>query len=268
LDGANGAACKIAPQVFKKLGANVVASNCHDDGLRINDNCGALYPETLAKRMKRYKADLGFAFDGDADRLIVVDEKGRVVDGDAVIYMLANHLKDKGLLRENTVVGTSHTNMAIEKALRKKGISFIRTDIGDKYVLAELLEKGLSLGGEQSGHIILKDLHTTGDGILSAVAVANMLVERKAKISDLFDVALYPQVNLNVPVEDKLKVINSERLADEVGKIKAALGDDGRVMVRASGTEPKIRIMVESADEERNRAYANHLAAVVKAIEK
>lgn len=268
LDGANGAACKIAPQVFKKLGANVVASNCHDDGLRINDNCGALYPETLAKRMKRYKADLGFAFDGDADRLIVVDEKGRVVDGDAVIYMLANHMKDKGLLRENTVVGTSHTNMAIEKALRKKGISFIRTDIGDKYVLAELLEKGLSLGGEQSGHIILKDLHTTGDGILSAVAVANMLVERKAKISDLFDVALYPQVNLNVPVEDKLKVINSERLADEVGKIKAALGDDGRVMVRASGTEPKIRIMVESADEERNRAYANHLAAVVKAIEK
>ena len=268
LDGANGAACKIAPQVFKKLGANVVASNCHDDGMRINENCGALYPETLARRMKRYKADFGFAFDGDADRLIVVDEKGRVVDGDAVIYMLANHLKDKGLLRENTVVGTSHTNMAIEKALRAKGISFIRTDIGDKYVLAKLIEKGLSLGGEQSGHIILKDLHTTGDGILSAVAVANMLAERKAKISDLFDVSLYPQVNLNVPVEDKLKVINSELLADEVGKIKAILGDDGRVMVRASGTEPKIRIMVESADAERNRAYANRLAEVVKAVGK
>ncbi len=268
LDGANGAACKIAPQVFKKLGANVVASNCHEDGMKINENCGALYPETLARRMKRYKADLGFAFDGDADRLIVVDDTGRVIDGDMIIYMLAKHFKEKGVLKGDTVVGTSHTNMAIEKALKASGISFIRTDIGDKYVLAKLLEKGLSLGGEQSGHIILKDLHTTGDGILSAIAVANMLVEKKAKISELFDVTLYPQVNVNVPVEDKLKVINSEVLADEVTKIKALLGDSGRVLVRASGTEPKIRIMVESASEDDNHAYAAALAEVVRGIDK
>ncbi len=266
LDGANGAASRIAPSVFRKLGAKVVASNCSEDGMKINENCGALYPETLVGRVKRYKADLGFAFDGDADRLIVVDDTGRVIDGDMIIYMLAKYLKKQGRLAGDTVVGTSHTNMAIEVALKNHGIGFIRTDIGDKYVLAKLVEKKLSIGGEQSGHIILKDLHTTGDGILSAIAVANMLIDEKAKIGELFDLTLYPQVNLNIPVDDKLKIMNSQLLAMETARLQNTLGGKGRVMVRASGTEPKIRIMVESENKEINLACAEELKRLVKRI--
>ena len=266
LDGANGAACRVAPAVFRRLGASVVASNCSDDGMRINDGCGALYPETLVKRMQRYKADIGFAFDGDADRLMVVDKDGRIIDGDMVIYMLAKYFKEKGRLKDNTVVGTSHTNMAIEHALAREGIDFIRTDIGDKYVLAKLVERDLTLGGEQSGHIIIKDLHSTGDGILTAIAVANMLIDKGASISELFDVVLYPQTNINVPVDDKLKVINSQLLSEKIAELQARLGGQGRIMVRASGTEPKIRIMVESAKEQINLEFANELVSVVKRI--
>ncbi len=266
LDGANGAASRIAPSVFRKLGAKVVASNCSEDGLKINERCGALYPETLVGRVKRYKADLGFAFDGDADRLMVVDDKGNVIDGDMIIYMLAKYFKKYGRLSGDIVVGTSHTNMAIEVALKEHGVGFIRTDIGDKYVLAKLVEKNLSLGGEQSGHIILKDLHTTGDGILSAIAVANMLLAEKATISDLLDVKLYPQVNLNIPVDDKLKIMNSQVLAMEVARLQNTLGGKGRVMVRASGTEPKIRVMVESENKDLNLACAEELKKIVKRI--
>ncbi len=266
LDGANGAACRVAPAVFRRLGASVVASNCSDDGLKINDNCGALYPETLVRRMQRYKADIGFAFDGDADRLMVVNKDGRIIDGDMVIYMLAKYFKEKGRLKDNTVVGTSHTNMAIEHALAREGIDFIRTDIGDKYVLAKLVERDLTLGGEQSGHIIIKDLHTTGDGILSAIAIANMLIDKKASISELFDIELYPQTNINVMVDDKLKVINSQLLSEKIAELQGRLGGHGRIMVRASGTEPKIRIMVESGEEENNNRFANELVTVVKKI--
>lgn len=266
LDGANGAACRVAPAVFRSLGASVVAACCSDDGMKINEGCGALYPENLVARMKRYKADIGFAFDGDADRLIAVDKNGRIVDGDMIIYMLANYFKAQGRLTGDTVVGTSHTNMGIEAALKQKGIKLIRTDIGDKYVLAKLIEEGLSLGGEQSGHIILKDLHSTGDGILSAIAVANMIIDRGVGLSELFDATLYPQVNKNIIVGDKLKIMNSQLLTHEITAIQSLLGDEGRVMVRASGTEPKIRVMVESKCGERNKEYADRLIEIVKQI--
>ena len=264
LDGANGAASRIAPEVFRKLGASVVATNCRADGLLINDNCGALHPETLVSRMKRYNADVGFAFDGDSDRLIAVTADGRIVDGDAIIYILACYLKKHGELKGDTAVGTSHTNMAIEHALAGKGISFIRTDIGDKYVLQKLIEKDLSVGGEQSGHIILKNYHTTGDGILTAIFLASVLAEEKTTLEALADVTPYPQVNLNIVVEDKLKIINSEELSEEVALLKNKLGHGGRIMVRASGTEPKIRIMVESKNEETNREYAELLEKIVR----
>lgn len=218
LDGAYGAAHRIAPDVFRKLGANVIAANCVDDGLKINNNCGALYPENLVKRVFRYKADMGFAFDGDADRIIAVDENGKIIDGDMIIYALAKYFKKLGKLKCDTVVGTSHTNMAIEEDLKRQGINFIRTDIGDKYVLAKLLEKKLSLGGEQSGHIILKDMATTGDGILTAIIIANMILSEKIKMSEAFNVELYPQVNKNVVVEDKFRIMNSEELGKEVAK--------------------------------------------------
>jgi len=263
VDGANGAAHRIAPDVFSALGATVVAVSCEGDGMRINDGCGALYPEALAREVVRCCADIGFAFDGDADRIMIADAEGGIIDGDMIIYMLAKYFKEKGRLRGNTVVGTSHTNMAIEHALLREGISLIRTDIGDKYVLMKLVERGLSLGGEQSGHIIIKDLHTTGDGILTAIAVADMLADKRKRISELFDVELYPQTNINIPVEDKLKVMNSQLVCSRVEAVRARLGDGGRVMLRASGTEPKIRIMVESRDREANKAYAEELAIAV-----
>ena len=204
LDGAYGASHRIAPDVFRKLGASVIAANCVNDGKKINENCGALYPENLVKRVFRYKADVGFAFDGDSDRLIAVDEKGNIIDGDMIIYGLAKYLKKQGKLKKDAVVGTSHTNMAIEEDLASEGIELIRTDIGDKYVLSKLIEKDLSLGGEQSGHVIIKDYATTGDGILTAIIVANMIIKEKVTMSEALKIDLYPQVNKNVVVEDKL----------------------------------------------------------------
>ena len=266
LDGAFGAAHRIAPEVFRALGANVIAANCVNSGLKINDNCGALYPENLIKRMFRYKADMGFAFDGDADRLIAVDEKGGIIDGDKIIFGLAKYLKKQGKLKSNTVVGTSHTNMAIEEDLLKSGIKLIRTDIGDKYVLAKLVEKDLSLGGEQSGHVIIKDKATTGDGILTAIIVANMIINENVSMSEALNIDLYPQVNKNVVVEDKFRIMNNEELGKEIAKYNLELQGKGRIMIRASGTEPKIRVMVESKDKELNETIATSIVSMIKRI--
>ena len=268
LDCANGAAYRIAPSVFERLGASVIATAASDDGMKINDGCGALYPESLARRMSGLHADVGFAFDGDADRLIALSRDGRVIDGDAVLYILALCMKRVGRLRDNTVVGTSHTNMAIERALAGHGITLLRTDVGDKYVLARLCERGLSLGGEQSGHIILRDMHTTGDGILTAVVLADMLISSDVDLAELDGVRLYPQTNIGVVVEDKMKIVNSQLLAAELSRVTSALDGIGRVMLRASGTEPKIRIMVESEDAELNERYARELERVVLACDK
>ncbi len=266
LDCAFGAAHRIAPEVFRALGANVIATNCMNDGLKINQNCGALYPQNLSKKVLRYKADMGFCFDGDADRLIAVDEQGNVIDGDRIIYALGLYYKKLGKLNSNTVVGTSHTNMAIEEALNKNGINLIRTDIGDKYVLAKLLEKNLCIGGEQSGHIIIKNIATTGDGILSAIVLANMIVNEGKKLSDIIDVELFPQANVNVIVDDKFRVMNSAWLNSEVVKYNEVLNGKGRIMIRASGTEPKVRVMVESKDKELNEDIASALVDVIQKI--
>ena len=266
LDCAYGASHRIAPEVFRKLGANVIAANATNDGKKINQNCGALYPENLIRRVFRYKADMGFAFDGDSDRLIAVDEKGGIIDGDMIIYGLAKYFKKSGKLAHDTVVGTSHTNMAIEEDLKNEGIDLIRTDIGDKYVLAKLLEKGLSLGGEQSGHVILKDLATTGDGILTAIVVANMIIGENTTMSNALSIDLYPQVNKNVVVKDKFRIMNSEELSREIAKYNAHLNGKGRLMIRASGTEPKIRVMVESKDKEINEKIANAISNLIKRI--
>ncbi|MBR2449223.1 MAG: phosphoglucosamine mutase [Clostridia bacterium] len=266
VDGAYGAAHRIAPDVFRKLGANVIAANCVNDGLKINENCGALYPENLVKRVFRYKADMGFAFDGDSDRLIAVDENGKIIDGDMIIWGLAKYFKKIGRLNSNTVVGTSHTNMAIEEDLKREGINLIRTDIGDKYVLAKLIEKNLTLGGEQSGHIIIKDLATTGDGILAAIILANMVINEKTTLSQALKIDLYPQVNKNVVVEDKFRIMNNEELGKAVAKFNAELGGGGRLMIRASGTEPKIRVMVESKNKAENEDIANSIVSLIKRI--
>lgn len=267
IDCANGSASVTAEKLFTELGAECTVIGNEPDGVNINADCGSTHIETLGEFVKGKGFDIGFAFDGDADRLMAVSSSGRIFDGDMIIYMLAKYMKSKGLLRFDTVVGTSHTNMAIERALGALGIRFIRTDIGDKYVLSKLVEKNLSLGGEQSGHIILKDLHSTGDGILSAIAVANMLCECDRGLDELFDVTLYPQTNINVLVKDKFKIVNSLALAKETAHIQNEISESGRVMVRASGTEPKIRIMVESECENANQRYANSLVSLVKEID-
>ncbi len=267
LDCAYGASYKTAPEIFKLLGAKVICENCQANGLKINEKCGALYPEILARKVLRYGADMGFCFDGDADRLIAITEKGEIFDGDKILYVMANYFNKMENRSIDTVVATSHTNMAIEKQLNKEGISLIRTDIGDKYVLAKMLEKNLCLGGEQSGHIILKDYATTGDGILSAIVLSNIVKNQGKTLSELADFELYPQVNSNIVVKDKFRIINNEKLSIELSKLNASLNKTGRVMVRASGTEPKIRVMVESPDGDKNKSICDKISNLVKEIE-
>ncbi|MEG2456998.1 MAG: phosphoglucosamine mutase, partial [Clostridia bacterium] len=240
LDGSNGAAHKIAPQVFRSLGATVYATNCKNDGIRINDNCGSLYPQQLAKKVLKYKADIGFAFDGDADRVIGVDENGCIFDGDMMLYTMATQMFTENKLKGNVVVGTTHTNMGLQVALERKGISLLRANIGDKYVLAKMVENNYNLGGEQSGHIIMKDFASTGDGILTALQMSEMLIANDKKLSQMFDAKLYPQVNINIKVNDKLEIMNNENVISGLNHAINRIGDKGRVMLRASGTEPKI----------------------------
>ena len=267
LDCSNGAAYKIAPNVFKKLGAKVIKISCKNDGANINNNCGSLHPQTLAKSVIENKADFGFAFDGDSDRIIACDEKGNILDGDMILFMLAKYFKNKKMLKNNTVVGTRHTNMGLEESLKKLGIKLIRTDIGDKYVLEKMEELGLNLGGEKSGHIIIRNYATTGDGILTAVILADMVVSLNKPLSVLSKVKLYPQINIDCPVSDKMRVINSEKLNDCINKQEVILGTNSRIMVRVSGTEAKIRIMVESKDKTLAQNCAKNIQNVINQIE-
>lgn len=268
LDCSHGASYKIAPAVFRANGAKIIATHCKPDGLNINDNCGSLHIEKLQKYVLKYKADMGFAFDGDSDRVIAVDEKGQVIDGDKIIYLLAKTYQEEGRLGLPVVVGTRHTNMGVERALSKLGISMLRTDIGDKYVSQKLEEKGLKIGGEQSGHIFIKDVLPTGDGVLNALILAEIVTLSKKPFSTLFDYEPYAQVNINVKVQDKMRVINSERLSVATEQEETLLGTDGRVMIRVSGTEPYIRVMVESKDANLSAECANRLRDIIEELNK
>lgn len=267
LDCSNGASSNIAPHIFKSLGASVISTGKKPDGLNINKDCGSLHIENLVHIVKSHGADMGFAFDGDSDRLIAVDETGRVVDGDLILYILATEYKAKDKLNPPVVVGTRHTNMGVEKALKSKGIDLIRTDIGDKYVCQKLEEKGLLLGGEQSGHIIVKDRLQTGDGILNAIILADICRSHNAKLSKMIDFENYAQVNINVKVADKMRVINSEELAEVIDREEQKLGQDGRLMIRVSGTEPFIRVMVESKDQKLSQTTAERISRIVSKID-
>ena len=267
LDGSNGASHKIAPAVFRRLGAKVIATHCQNKGEHINENCGSLYPEVLSKAVKKYKADMGFAFDGDSDRIIACDENGNILDGDIIIYILSKYLKDNNRLAKNTVVGTKHTNMGIEKTLREYGINLIRTDIGDKYVIAKMEEDGLSLGGEKSGHIIFRDLATTGDGILTGIKLAELVKNSNKKLSELNDAKLFPQINIDCIVDDKIRIMNSEELQLTIREQEKVMGDDTRIMVRMSGTESKIRIMCEGPEENICLSSAKEIEKTVKQLD-
>lgn len=266
LDCANGATFKLAPAVFRDNKAKIIATFCKPDGGNINKACGAVNIERLQRYVLKYKADMGFAFDGDGDRVIAVDEKGQVVDGDKILYLLSCDYFQKGLLKSNTVVGTGHTNVGVVNALHDKGINLIRADIGDKYVSAKMLEHGVVVGGEQSGHIILSDKLSTGDGIMNALQVASICVEQNKALSEFFDFEMFKQKNISVEVYDKIRIVNSVKLAEIIDVEERRLGNNGRLMIRVSGTESCIRVMVETKDEDLSSEIAQRIAQGIKEI--
>jgi phosphoglucosamine mutase len=263
LDAANGAGCAIAPEVLRAAGAEVVVIAADPDGRNINDGCGATYPELVAAAVVEHGADLGVALDGDADRLIAVDHTGTVVDGDHIIAICAEDLRDRGQLANDTVVVTVMTNLGFRLAMDAAGINVVETGVGDRYVLEALGAGGHSLGGEQSGHVIFADHATTGDGLLTAVALIDIVKRSGRTLADIATDAMtsLPQVLVNVHVGERVPDV-AERLAAEIAEVEDELGATGRVLVRASGTEPLIRVMVEAATAGQAQAAADQLADI------
>jgi len=265
LDCANGAAYKVGPRLLADLGAEIVPIGCSPNGRNINDGCGSMSPELLQLTVTGVRAHVGIALDGDGDRVVMVDHLGRIVDGDQLLYVLAMARRDQGALR-GPVVGTVMSNFGLELALREQGIDFRRAPVGDRYVLGMLRETGGILGGETSGHLLCLDKTTTGDGLISAMQVLAVMKETGRPLAELTaGVARMPQILLNVRVERRFDPGASAPVQEAVRKIEQELADSGRVVLRASGTEPVIRVMVEGRDERVTRAHAESLAAVVRA---
>ncbi|MBT9167386.1 MAG: Phosphoglucosamine mutase [Syntrophomonadaceae bacterium] len=265
LDCANGAAYRLAPQVFNALGADVIVIHNNPDGININKDCGSTYPETVSRAVREKNAHLGFSFDGDADRVLAVDETGSLVDGDAIMTILAMALQEKGLLRKNTIVSTVMSNLGLEKAAGRHGFNILRTKVGDRYVLEEMLVGGYNLGGEQSGHIILLDHNTTGDGVLTALQLATVLVDKQQPLSRLAASFIrYPQVLVNCRVKASAGWEKNVRISQAMADVEKKLADSGRLLVRPSGTEPLIRVMLEGLNEGELHMMASELAEVIK----
>ena len=261
VDCANGAAYNVGPAVFKELGAKIVALYNDPDGLNINEQCGSTHPEKLQKAVLHHHADLGIAFDGDADRVILVDQRGELVDGDSILYILATQASHKPA----GIVGTVMSNMALELALEKAQVPFVRASVGDRYVLQALDEKGWVIGGEPSGHILTLDKSTTGDAIIAALQVLTVMVEQKKALHELVaDFHLLPNVLVNVRLEAMFDPYAVPALVTEFEKAEAQLKGRGRLLIRKSGTEPVIRVMVEGDDLQEVTALANHLADAVR----
>jgi phosphoglucosamine mutase len=266
LDCANGAAYELAPEVFRELGAEVITIAVEPNGLNINEMCGSTHPELLKEEVVGRKAHLGLSFDGDADRLIAVDENGEEVDGDYILFILGDALKQSGRLRKSTIVTTVMSNIGLYKALDENGIQSVKTAVGDRYVMEEMRAGGYNLGGEQSGHVIFLDHNTTGDGILTAIQLAGTVKSSGKSLGELKGMMLkFPQVLLNVRVADKSKLNGSVALAESIRHVEEALADNGRVLVRPSGTESLIRVMVEGPDKAEIERYAEDIAEVVRA---
>lgn len=264
LDCANGASWSIARAVFGALGAQLYVIGDEPDGLNVNKNCGSTHIENLQKLVKEKHLDIGFSFDGDCDRCLAVDEKGNVVDGDKIMYLLANRFKNRGMLNDNTVVATVMSNSGFVSSLAKLGIKCVQTKVGDRFVYECMQDKDYSIGGEQSGHIIMKKYATTGDGLLTAIMVAEEICDSKSALSTLVeDVMIYPQYLKNVRVKNKDDAMNDKDVLASVQDVEACLNGNGRVLLRPSGTEPVVRVMVEAETEEKCREYTD---IIVKAI--
>jgi phosphoglucosamine mutase len=266
LDCAHGATYHVAPKIFSELGAEVITLGNEPDGFNINLNVGSTNPQTIKEATLKHKADLGIAFDGDGDRVVMIDHLGHAVDGDQLVLVIARALKQNNQLKGG-VVGTLMTNMAIEKALNDLSIDFVRTHVGDRYVLETLLEKGWSIGGENSGHILTLDQHSTGDAIIASLQVLKSLRLLNQSLHDATkDSPLYPQVLINVETNKKIDLENNKSIQDAVRNVESKLNDKGRVLLRASGTEPKIRVMVEGEDLETVKNHAKFIADKVKEV--
>ncbi|MEK8127854.1 phosphoglucosamine mutase [Paenibacillus filicis] len=265
LDCAHGAAYELAPKVFEELGAEVITIGAEPTGRNINDHCGSTHPQELQRLVVEHKAHIGLAFDGDADRLIAVDEHGEEVDGDFILSIIGHALNQEGKLREQTIVTTVMSNIGFFKGIEAVGMKAAKTAVGDRYVMEEMRKGGYNLGGEQSGHVILLDYNTTGDGILTALLLVDTLVQSGQSLSELKKIMRkYPQKLVNVRVGDKSKLKDNAAVAEEIAKVEEQLGDNGRVLVRPSGTESLIRVMAEGQDKEVVEAYVQQIAAVIE----
>jgi len=267
LDCAHGAAYKVAPAVLEELGAEVIAIGVKPDGKNINAGCGSLYPEVMAAAVREHGADLGIALDGDADRVIFVDEHGNLVDGDSIMAICATRMLAAGTLNNKTLVATVMSNMGLEIAMKKAGGLLIRTDVGDRYVVEEMRRGGYNLGGEQSGHMIFLDYNTTGDGILSALQILQVIQRTGKRLSELAQVMQsLPQTLLNVRVKKRTDLATLPEVAKAIKDAEQQLGDEGRVLIRYSGTEPLLRIMLEGVDQSQIEAMAAQIAAAVEKL--
>ncbi|MFW9603553.1 MAG: phosphoglucosamine mutase [Trichlorobacter sp.] len=265
LDCGNGAAYKIAPAVFEELGAEVIPLGVKPNGTNINAGCGSLHPEVISEAVRANRADIGIALDGDADRVIVCDEFGNEVNGDQIMAICATDLLERKLLRKKTLVATVMSNMGLDIALRKAGGKIIRTSVGDRYVVEEMRRGGYTLGGEQSGHLIFLDQNTTGDGVMAALQLLAVMRRRSLPLSELAGIMIpLPQVLVNVRVRSREDVMTIEPIAAAIREVEQKLGDTGRVLIRYSGTEPLLRIMIEGQNTYEITTWANQLADLVK----
>ncbi|BDG45592.1 phosphoglucosamine mutase [Parageobacillus sp. KH3-4] len=265
LDCAHGATSSLATHLFADLEADVVTMGASPNGININEGVGSTHPEALASFVKEKGADVGLAFDGDGDRLIAVDEYGNIVDGDQIMYICAKYLKEIGRLKQQTVVSTVMSNLGFYKALEAQGIQSVQTAVGDRYVVEEMRKNGYNLGGEQSGHIIFLDYNTTGDGLLTALQLVNIMKIKEKPLSELAsEVKKYPQQLMNVKVADKHKVMENEKVKAVIQEVEKEMSENGRVLVRPSGTEPLVRVMVEAPTEESCRNYVERIASVIR----
>ncbi len=266
MDLANGGAYRVAPMAFRELGAHVTAIANQPDGTNINDRCGALFPERLAETVREHEADLGVGLDGDADRAIFVTSNGNILDGDAVMALVATHLKDKNLLKQDTLVTTVMSNMGLDLAMEKNGIRVRKTQVGDRYVLEELENHNLSFGGEQSGHLIFRDFHTTGDGLMTAIQVVSLLVEKGLSLEEAASVyEPFPQVLKTVPVQKKVPLAELRLLSEISRKVEKELSKShGRLLLRYSGTELALRIMLEGPNRDQIETFSLDIMEAVR----
>jgi phosphoglucosamine mutase len=266
LDCANGAAYKLAPIVFDELGAEVFPIHCEPDGKNINEQCGAVSPQSMCRAVHEHRAEIGIALDGDADRVILSDENGEIVDGDQMMAICALHMLKEGTLKHKTLVTTAMSNMGLELAIKKAGGKVIKAQVGDRYIVEAMRKHDLNLGGEQSGHVVFLDHNTTGDGIIAALRILAIMKKTGRRLSELKQqMTQYPQVLENVFVRSKEDFAQYPKIVDAIKKVEVALGDNGRVVVRYSGTEPLARVMVEGEDYQKIHQYVDEIANSIRA---